>query len=306
MGGRGFRGITGEADRGGFGPVVASDCTFSPTLPTGLAAITDPDGFVINVMQDFTGSLLVASSTNRIPVYAGGVCLVVSDDDQQTIGVMLNRPLNLGHDAIAALYRNLTQSGPTAGIEGSTEADWQSDVSSDWSTDDEDPDLDMPDAELPEAEMVDDWQVDDDDEVVEAIIESPTSGRGLTPNAPTTSPLHFGGPVSGPVVALHQTHALAEMEPGRGIYVAAHREALQQLVAAGDPDTRLIVGHLRWTPGGVSQEIVHGLWHPLPATAEDVFADSRLMWPRLVRRGTTQSLARWIGVDNMPPDPRLN
>ena len=65
----------------------------------------------------------------------------------------------------------------------------------------------------------------------------------------TSSPwrmIHFGGPQSGPVVAIHQESEFAEAETGTGIYVAAQKHHLENLVRRDQVRYRLIVGHLGW------------------------------------------------------------
>ena len=55
------------------------------------------------MIESFTGNLLVASSLVTDPIYAGGVCLVVHQDDTNVIGVMLNRPMKPTPEALVAM-----------------------------------------------------------------------------------------------------------------------------------------------------------------------------------------------------------
>ena len=52
--------------------------------------------------------------------------------------------------------------------------------------------------------------------------------------------LHFGGPISGPVLAIHGSLTLAEAQTGAGIYVAAQKEHLEQLVREKISDFNLV------------------------------------------------------------------
>ena len=112
--------------------------------------------------------------------------------------------------------------------------------------------------------------------------------------------VHFGGPLSGPVVAIHSVSQYAEAETGPGIYVAAQKHHLEGPVSQRNGPMRHIVGHLGWKEGELQQELDDGLWHVVPATAEVVFSNDREMWPRLIHRSTARSVATWIGTSDNP------
>ena len=46
-----------------------------------------------------------------------------------------------------------------------------------------------------------------------------------------SQPIFLGGPVSGPLVALHRVKSAAEMEVLPGLYFAAHKDQLQKVIA---------------------------------------------------------------------------
>ncbi len=126
---------------------------------------------------------------------------------------------------------------------------------------------------------------------------------------PATSPLgtvHFGGPLSGPVVAIHQMSQYGEAETGHGIYVAAQKQHLEELVRDQPCPYRLIVGHLGWEAEKLQAEMNEGFWHVLPATVDIVFCNAEDMWPGLIHRATTRSMAQWIGVADVMGAAELN
>lgn len=213
--------------------------------------------------HSLTGNLLVASTLVTDPNYAGGVCLIMHQDENHTIGVMLNRPLKPTPEALLAMF-GLNSGGPDR-------LRRQSPVSEDQ------PEMDPPSTELivsPPAETIPQW--------------SPWRM------------VHFGGPLSGPVVAIHQDIQYAEAETGCGIYVAAQKQHLENLLQQQSAPYRLIVGHLGWQTNEIGTEIDAGIWHVIPADADAVFSPASDMWPLLIRRATSSSLAKWIGVpDNV-------
>ncbi|GAA4449898.1 hypothetical protein GCM10023156_15250 [Novipirellula rosea] len=142
----------------------------------------------------------------------------------------------------------------------------------------------------------------------------PGNGQGQSLSQPSTPPtpyspvgmVHFGGPLSGPVVAIHQLSEYAEAETGHGIYVAAQKQHLEGLVNKQPGPYRLIIGHLGWETERLNAEVEAGLWHIVPATADVVFENADEMWPRLIRRATSRSVARWIGIPDMTGNAELN
>lgn len=142
--------------------------------------------------------------------------------------------------------------------------------------------------------------------------DTPSSDRlapRREPPSPPGNPLgtvHFGGPLSGPVVAIHPLSQYAEAETGKGIYVAAQKQNLEDLVREQPCPYRLIVGHLGWDTGQLQAEIDAGVWHPVPATVDTVFRNAAEMWPALVCRATSRSMARWIGVPDVIGAGELN
>jgi putative transcriptional regulator len=196
-------------------------------------------------------------------------------DENHTIGVMLNRPLQPTPEALLAMFgvspRAQNRLQPDDFQDGDLQAEGH--AAADAS------------ADPPEA--------------------GTNSGDRSDPASPTTkvSPwrmIHFGGPLSGPVVAIHQESQFAEAETGSGIYVAAQKQHLENLVRQEQAPYRLIVGHLGWKTEQLENEIEAGYWHVLPATVESVFSPASDMWSSLIRRATSRSLAKWIGVpDNL-------
>jgi putative transcriptional regulator len=143
---------------------------------------------------------------------------------------------------------------------------------------------------------------------IQSLIDaSQTPTPAQTPAPPALSSLiHFGGPLSGPVLAIHGNMALAEAQTGAGIYVAAQKEHLEQLVREKPGNYRLIIGHAAWASGQLDKEIEAGVWHVLPATAEMVFGVDADLWPLLIRRATGSTLARLVGAPDNPIATALN
>ena len=223
--------------------------------------------------ESYTGNLLVASALVADPMYAGGVCLVVHEDEASVIGVMLNRPIRPDPEALrAVLGEQVTPpKSPVNRLEVDSEGEFN-----------------------PNAD---------------ARSETENTGKEVADSQFGNLPwrmLHFGGPLSGPVVAVHQVSKYAEAETGEGIFVAAQKDHLEDLLKRNTDNCRLIVGHLGWEPDQLEKEIAAGFWHLIPATVDDVFTSARDMWPSVIRRATSSSVARWLGIPDVIAAGELN
>jgi len=268
--------------------------------------------------QSLAGNLLIASTTLPPSAFSGGVCLIVHHDADGAIGVMLNRPIQPPPSELIGML-----------IGGSVELT-DGDASDGHTSDGESEDARRQDGGGEFAES--DFAVDVDDSPASCgaknggkkagrsrLPASQTSGAGgdkdggsdggsamiigsgagglSAPSHPNggNGIVHFGGPVSGPVVAIHGSPDFAEAEAGDGIYVAAQKEHLEKLMKSGT-DFRLILGHSAWSARQLADEFAAGYWHVLPATAETVLPVRIDLWPYLIRRATGASVASWVGA----------
>jgi putative transcriptional regulator len=115
-----------------------------------------------------------------------------------------------------------------------------------------------------------------------------------------------GGPIGGPVFALHQEQKLAEMEMPGGVFVSAGSDKFQQLIDNDDSCYRIVFGVAGWQQGQLSDEIEEGLWYTLDGDAEQVFDDPTWMWEKSLRRYGQKLICDVIGIDRLPPSPLLN
>ena len=118
-------------------------------------------------------------------------------------------------------------------------------------------------------------------------------------------PIRFGGPMSGPILALHNQEQLAEVAAASGVYVAAHVDKLQKLVASHSGEVRIVVGQVLWKVGQLEREVDDGIWLAVPATPELVFAPEEEMW----RRGMREVGNRYLSLIThavQPHHPSLN
>jgi putative transcriptional regulator len=115
-----------------------------------------------------------------------------------------------------------------------------------------------------------------------------------------------GGPLGGPVLAIHRDRSLAEYEVPGGIYVSSQAEKLSELLKLDESALRIVFGIAAWKCGQLSDEINRGLWYQMDAPPGHVFDDATFMWEEFLRRYGQTTLSRVVGIRRFPPDPSCN
>ena len=189
----------------------------------------------LDIDEQFSACILVASPTWSNELYARSVCLLVHHGKEGSVGLFLNRSLP---ESPAELWKHL------AG-----------------------------------------------DQAID----------------PKTRTLHFGGPMSGPVIALHNRAELAEHTTVDGVYVAAQLENLQRLLMPeSEAEVRIIIGQAAWKPGELDVELREGKWLPLPISPQLVFSNEDEMWGRAMRQIGNHFVASITGAVGQPASILLN
>ncbi len=119
-------------------------------------------------------------------------------------------------------------------------------------------------------------------------------------------PVHLGGPVSGPLMAVHSDASLAEMEIIPGVYFAAQRDHLEKLLQRSEQEFIFFVGHSGWGGGQLENELKEGAWFTAPATAEFVFQSEDDLWRRVTQQIGQSMLTDILRIKGLPRDPSVN
>jgi len=118
--------------------------------------------------------------------------------------------------------------------------------------------------------------------------------------------VNIGGPVSGPLMALHTDRNLAEIEVLPDLYLAAQKGNLDQLVQQEDHPYRVFVGHSGWGGGQLEYELAQGAWLVTPAALEYVFFDEDDLWETVAKRIGDAVLMESLHIRHIPTDPSMN
>lgn len=117
--------------------------------------------------------------------------------------------------------------------------------------------------------------------------------------------VNIGGPVQGPLIALHGSLALAETPVTSGVFVSLSREHLNSLVNQTEQPFKIFSGYSGWGPGQLESEIEIGGWLTLAAEASHVFDTPDGLWRQVCDKVGNDILMPHLGK-HMPSDPSLN
>jgi putative transcriptional regulator len=119
--------------------------------------------------------------------------------------------------------------------------------------------------------------------------------------------VNVGGPVAGPLMAIHTDQHLAEMEILPGVYFAAQRDHLETLLRQSGRPFRVFIGHSGWGGGQLEHELEEGAWLTTPASPDQVFDDDDAdLWKKVAQHIGESMLASSLGIKHVPKDPTVN
>jgi putative transcriptional regulator len=118
--------------------------------------------------------------------------------------------------------------------------------------------------------------------------------------------VNVGGPVAGPLMAIHTEQQLAELEILPGLYFAAQREHLEALVGQNRGPFRLFIGHSGWGGGQLENELEQGAWFTTPATVDAVFGQDADLWKQIAQHIGQSMLVETLKIKHVPADPSMN
>lgn len=122
----------------------------------------------------------------------------------------------------------------------------------------------------------------------------------------TAAWLNFGGPFTGPLMAIHTNASLAGQDIVPGLFYSDEEETVLTLVRQGERPLLVFFGYAGWEAGELESEVERGLWRVVPATSEQVFSQDRDLWQQLSRQAARLQLRTMFNMKHIPTDPLLN
>jgi len=114
-------------------------------------------------------------------------------------------------------------------------------------------------------------------------------------------PIYLGGPVNGPLVAIHRVTGLGEPadsvtgdHENSSIWLTADEDHLRTLVDKTDVSARFVARYSGWGPSQLDDEIESGSWLVAACEPTDLFGDAESIWETIVKRLGHEILARAV------------
>ncbi len=128
-----------------------------------------------------------------------------------------------------------------------------------------------------------------------------------TPLADPEKLIRVGGPVEGPLMALHGHEGLGGHLPLPGLFFAGDRDIIGRLVQQTEHVYHLFMGYAGWGPGQLEGELEIGGWLTMPAKPAHVFQwDVETLWEEVVHLIGDEITSEALGIRRRPIDPSAN
>ena len=118
--------------------------------------------------------------------------------------------------------------------------------------------------------------------------------------------LHFGGPVTSPLMAVHADRAFAGITILPGVFFEGEEERVFDLMRSTEQSYKAFTGYAGWGPWQLEQEVEDGTWWAIPATAAEIFSNANNLWERILRRASDSLLEVMCNIKHFSSDPSLN
>ena len=117
--------------------------------------------------------------------------------------------------------------------------------------------------------------------------------------------VRVGGPLEGPLMAIHTVSGYADSDVLPGVFLATHRDNVSPLISDNHQPLIAVCGYSGWGPGQLDKELDVGGWMTMPATQEIVFADPESQW-RIAAKHIGEDVLAGIELPHVPEDPTWN
>jgi putative transcriptional regulator len=134
----------------------------------------------------------------------------------------------------------------------------------------------------------------------------PSRQRSGTWCRPGKATLYRGGPVTGPLMAVHTRARFGEWQILPGVFFSRKENNVLALMRRSERLCRIFTGYVGWGQGQLDDEVQQGTWRVVPATPEQVFQADSDLWQQLSVLASRMQLRSMLRIRYFPLDPLLN
>ncbi len=118
--------------------------------------------------------------------------------------------------------------------------------------------------------------------------------------------LYIGGPMMGPLMAVHTDESLAEAELLPKLFFTASEHNVFALLQQSEHRYKIFAGHMSWRPEELERELEKTTWRTTPATPEYVFSPSEELWEDVSWHIQESMMQEMFHTRHVPKDPLIN
>jgi putative transcriptional regulator len=115
-----------------------------------------------------------------------------------------------------------------------------------------------------------------------------------------------GGPVVGPLMAIHTCAFFGEWQILPGVFLSRRERNVLTLMWRSQFPCRIFRGYVGWGAGQLDREVQQGTWRVVPAAAEEIVAGDGDLWERLGVRASRPQVLSVLNIRHFPTNPLLN
>jgi putative transcriptional regulator len=118
--------------------------------------------------------------------------------------------------------------------------------------------------------------------------------------------LFRGGPVTGPLMAIHMRAFLGEWQILPGVFLSREEKNVLTLMWRSLHPCRIFTGYVGWGAGQLDSEVQEGTWQVVPATVDQIFDGGSDLWERLSLQTPRPRLLSMLNIRHFPLNPQWN
>jgi putative transcriptional regulator len=122
----------------------------------------------------------------------------------------------------------------------------------------------------------------------------------------TDQHLYLGGPVNGPLMALHADPNLEGTEVIPHVFFSSEKQTLEALVLPPARQFRIFSGYAGWGPGQLEQELRVGGWLVAAAHSHQIFGNEEDLWRQVTHAIGSEITHGALRIRHVPSDPQCN